>query len=52
MYKLSEINNAIYGGIKNSDFKINGIIFWPIVVGKQYIYINDNEFDKLKTFND
>lgn len=52
MYKLDDIHDLVYNKIKNNDFKINGLIFWPVITGKYYIYINDNEFDKLKLIND
>jgi hypothetical protein len=32
--KLDDINDMIYNYIKNTDFKINGIIFMPFISGK------------------
>ena len=52
LYKYSEMNDLVFNKIRNSDFKINGLIFWPTITGKHYIYINDQEFEKLKTSND
>lgn len=51
-YKLSEIQDLVYNKIRHTDFKINGLIFWPTISGKQYIYICDSEFDKLKMSNE
>jgi len=51
-YNIEDISDLVYVKIKNNEFKINGIIFWPIISGKQYIYINDNEFDKIKSGTD
>jgi len=33
-YKLDDINDLVYNNIRNSDFKINGIIFMPFISGK------------------
>jgi len=51
-YNVEDIADLVYIKIKNNDFKINGIIFWPIITGKQYIYINDKEFEKIKNNTD
>jgi hypothetical protein len=48
LYQLNKLDDLIYNKIKNSKFKINGLIFYPEKSGKYYIYINDNDFNKLK----
>jgi hypothetical protein len=48
LYKYNEMNDLVYNKIRNSDFKINGLIFLPIRSGRVYIYINDTEFDTIK----
>lgn len=48
LYTYSELHDLIYNKIKISDFKINGIIFYPHRTGKHYIYINDQEFETIK----
>ena len=52
LYNTEDIADLVYLKIKNNEFKINGIIFWPSICGKQYIYINDNEFEKIKLGTD
>lgn len=49
IYNCFEMNDLVYNKIKNSDFKINGLIFFPQRSGKILIYINDNEFENIKT---
>jgi len=49
IYNYSEMNDLVYNKIKNSDFKINGLIFFPQRSGKILIYINDNEFENIKS---
>lgn len=48
IYKNSEMNDLVYNKIKNSDFKINGLVFIPHRTGKILIYINDTEFENIK----
>jgi hypothetical protein len=48
IYNYSEMNDLIYNKIKNSDFKINGLVFLPIRSGRIFIYTNDEEFDTIK----
>jgi len=48
IYKYSDMADLVYNKIKNSDFKINGLVFIPHRSGKIYIYINDQEFDSIK----
>jgi hypothetical protein len=48
LYTYSELHDLVYNRIKISDFKINGIIFYPHRTGKHYIYINDQEFETIK----
>ena len=48
LYKYSEMNDLVFNKIRNSDFKINGLIFIPIRSSRIYIYINDSEFDAIK----
>jgi len=50
LYKYSDMADLIYNKIRNSDFKINGLLFLPIRTGKYFIYINDNEFENIKKF--
>ena len=48
IYKYSDMQELIFNKIKNTDFKINGIMFLPQRTGKYYIYINDSEFEIIK----
>ena len=48
IYKYSELSNLVYNKIKNSDFKINGLVFIPYRSGKVLIYTNDTEFENIK----
>lgn len=48
IYKNSDMNDLVYNKIKNSDFKINGLVFIPHRTGKILIYINDPEFENIK----
>ena len=48
IYKYSEMNDLIYNRIKNSDFKINGLVFIPQRSNRTFIYINDDEFENIK----
>lgn len=45
---FNDLPSLLFDKIKNSKFKINGIIFLPHRSGKSYIYINDSEFSDLK----
>ena len=49
IYNYSEMNDLIYNKIKNSDFKINGLVFLPQRSGRIFIYTNDEEFETIKT---
>jgi len=49
IYKYNEISDLVYNKIRNSDFKINGLVFLPNRSGKILIYINDNEFESIKS---
>jgi hypothetical protein len=49
VYKYNEISDLVYNKIRNSDFKINGLVFLPNRSGKILIYINDSEFESIKT---
>lgn len=46
---FNDLPTLLFDKIKNSKFKINGLIFLPHRSGKSYIYINDSEFADLKT---
>jgi hypothetical protein len=48
LYKYSDMNDLVFNKIRNSDFKINGLIFMPIRSGRIFIYVNDSEFDTIK----
>ena len=48
LYKYNEMSDLIYNKIKNSDFKINGIVFLPNRSSRIFIYINDSEFESIK----
>jgi len=48
IYKISDLYDLVYNKIKNTDFKINGIIFVPKQSGHIYIYTNDLEFETIK----
>lgn len=49
LYTYDQLPMLIYEKIRNSKFKINGLIFLPIRTGKSFIYINDNEFSFIKS---
>ena len=49
IYKYSDMNDLVYNRIKNSDFKINGLVFIPQRSNRIFIYINDEEFENIKT---
>ena len=44
----NEIEDFIYKIIKNSNYKINGLVFMNEHSDKFYIYTNKEEFNKLK----
>ena len=49
LYTYDDISDLVYNKIKNSDCKINGLIFLPIRSGRYYIYMNDQEFENIKS---
>jgi hypothetical protein len=49
LYKYSDIPKLIFEKMKSSNLKINGLIFLPNYSGKFYIYVNDSEFDNIKS---
>ena len=49
IYKYSDMNDLVYNRIKNSDYKINGLVFIPQRSNRTFIYINDEEFENIKT---
>jgi len=51
IFKYDQLGDLIFNKIKNSKLKINGLIFLPEISGKIYIYINDTEFNHIKTNN-
>jgi hypothetical protein len=42
------MNDLVYNKIKHSDYKINGLIFFPQRSGRIFLYINDTEFEQIK----
>ena len=48
IYNYTEMNDLVYNKIKNSDFKINGLVFLPQRSGRIFIYTNDEEFEIIK----
>ena len=48
IYIYDQIGDLIFNKIKNSKFKINGLIFLPEKSGRNIIYLNDNEFMMLR----
>jgi hypothetical protein len=48
LYEYNELPDLIFNKIKNTQLKINGIIFLPLTSQKHYIYTNDSEFEELK----
>lgn len=48
LYKYADMSDLIYNKIRNSDYKINGLVFLPNRTGKNYVYVNDNEFELIK----
>lgn len=48
LYTYADMTNLIYNKIKNSDYKINGIVFLPSRSNRIFIYINDEEFENIK----
>ena len=49
LYTNDELYDLVYNKIKNSDYKINGLIFFPQRSGRIFIYINDTEFEQIKS---
>jgi hypothetical protein len=49
IYKYSDMVDLIYNRIKNSDYKINGLVFIPQRSNRTFIYTNDEEFEYIKT---
>jgi len=49
IYKYSEMTDLVYNRIKNSDFKINGLLFIQQRTSRSFIYVNDGEFENIKT---
>lgn len=48
LYTFSELPDLIFNKIKQTDLKINGIIFLPEISSKYYIYTNETEFEEIK----
>ena len=48
LYTYAEMSTLVYSKIKNSNFKINGLIFLPQRSGRIFIYMNDQEFENIK----
>jgi hypothetical protein len=46
--KYNDIPKMVFEDIKNSNLKINGLVFLPNFSGKFYIYVNDTEFENIK----
>ena len=51
LYTFAELPDLIFNKIKQSDLRINGIMFLPEFSSKYYIYTNENEFDEIKSSN-
>jgi hypothetical protein len=51
LYKYSDIPKLVFENMKNTNLKINGLIFLPNYSGKFYIYVNDIEFENIKNNN-
>lgn len=51
LYKYSDIPKLVFENMKNTNLKINGLIFLPNYSGKFYIYVNDTEFENIKNNN-
>lgn len=47
-FDTNDIFDLVFNKIKNSDLKINGLIFIPNKTNQIFIYINDNEFRILR----
>ena len=48
IYKYSDMSDLVYNKIRNSNFKINGLVFLPNRSGKIFIYVNDSEIETIK----
>lgn len=49
LYTFGELPDLIFNKIKQTDLKVNGIMFLPEISSKYYIYTNETEFDELKS---
>ena len=49
LYKFHELPDLVFNKIKQTELKINGIMFLPEITGKYYIYTNETEFDEIKS---
>jgi hypothetical protein len=48
LYGFVDLPDLVFNKIKQTDLKINGIMFLPDITGKYYIYTNETEFDEIK----
>jgi len=49
LYSFIELPDLVFNKIKQTDLKINGIMFLPDITNKYYIYTNETEFDEIKS---
>jgi len=48
LYSFDQLPDLVFNKLKQTDLKINGLMFLPELTGKYYIYTNESEFDELK----
>lgn len=48
IYAYTDMEELVYTKIRNSDFKINGLVFIPIRSNRIFVYTNDEEFEQIK----
>jgi hypothetical protein len=48
LYSFDQLPDLVFNKIKQTDLKINGLMFLPDLTGKYYIYTNESEFEELK----
>jgi len=48
LYSFDQLPDLVFNKLKQTDLKINGLMFLPELTGKYYIYTNESEFDEIK----
>lgn len=52
LYEDNEIPNMLFDKFKENKHKINGLVFLPEISNKYYIYVNEDEFNRLRNEED